>query len=200
MPTTVPEQKDPPVTFDYLAKHRKLLREFCRFHVPSLMPFASTDLAIFGVTLDKKPTEFRHITSTSTCFSSLDLCPDELGHGKKSYFQELGITYADSAINADLKEKWRSDKAAEVYCSCRGLPFVLMRLKEWHPKIDEHIKRIIFQLEPLDGGTGDASRFGEARPPDRGPKPGLKLWTDGTRQMPTTPIGPLEILRDIGRR
>src|ERR1700677_4637076 len=157
------EQKDARVTFDYLSGHRKLLREFCRFHVPSLIPFASDELAVFAVTLDKKPTKFRHITSTSTCFSSLDLCPDELSHEKKSHFQNLGKKFAESAISADLKA-WRSDEAAEVYCSCRGLPFVLTRLNGWDPKIEEHLKRVIYQLRPSDG---EPRRFavGEAKPP-----------------------------------
>lgn len=160
------EKKDALVTFEYLAGYRKLLREFCRSHVPSLTPFASDEFAVFAVTLNKKPEKFRHITSTSTCFSSLDLCPDELGHRRKSYFQSLGKRFAESAINSDLKA-WRSDEAAEVYCSCRGLPFVLMRLDEWHPKIDEHLKRIIYQLE---SSAGEPRRFaiGEAKPPDEG--------------------------------
>ena len=156
-----------PVTFDYLARYRKLLREFCRFHVPSLLPFASDEFAVFAVTLDKKPTEFSHITSSATCFSSLDLCLAELGHGKKQYLHDLGRRYADSAINSVLKDKWRSDSAAQVYCTCRGLPYVLTRLDKWHLKIDEHLKRVIYQLEPSDG---EPRRFavGEANPPEDG--------------------------------
>jgi hypothetical protein len=157
------EQKDTSVSFHFLTTHRKLLREFCRFHVPSLTPFAADEYAVFAVTLGDIPTEFRHITSTSTCFSSLDLCPDELGHGKKSHYQVLGKKFADGAINAEL-DKWRSDKAAEVYCSCRGLPYVLTRLDGWVPQIDDHLSRIIYQLHQPNE---ERRRFaiGEAAPP-----------------------------------
>ena len=37
---------DAPITFEYLAKYRKLLREFCRFHVPSLAPFEAKEHAV----------------------------------------------------------------------------------------------------------------------------------------------------------
>jgi predicted ATPase len=164
MPATAHEPKDAPVTFEYLARYRKLLREFCRSHVPSLAPFASDKFAVFAVTLDKKPTEFRHITSTSTCFSSLDLCPDESSHKLKSHFQSLGERFAESAINSDLGDVWRSDKAAEVYCSCRGLPYVLTKLKGWHPKIDDHLWRITYQLKSF-GRQPRRFAIGEARPP-----------------------------------
>ena len=147
-----------------------------RFHVPSLAPFAVDNLAVFAVTLETKPTEFRHITSTATCFSFLDLCPDELGHKKKSHFQDLGKKFADSAINAGL-EKWRSDKAAEVYCSCRGLPYVITRLKQWVPQIDGHLGRIIYQLQhPIAGQRRFA--VGEAAPPtgEQTPEDAQKGW------------------------
>ena len=167
---------DAPITFEYLAKHRKLLREFCRFHVPSLAPFEAKEHAVFAVTLDNKPTGLRHITSTSTCFSSLDLCPDEIGHGKKSQFHDLGKKFAESAIGADL-DQWRSDKAAVVYCSCRGLPYVLSRLDGWVPKIDEHLHRIIYQLQQP---TEVQKRFaiGEAAPPvgTESPEEARKGW------------------------
>jgi hypothetical protein len=176
MPMTAQEEKDTSVSFDFLAKNRKLLKEFCRFHVPSLTPFWVDDLAVFAVTLDTKPTEFRHITSTATCFSSLDLCPDELGHGKKSHFHDSGRRFADSAISASL-EKWRSDKAAEVYCSCRGLPYVLIRLDGWVPQIDDHLGRITYQLQqPIE----EQKRFavGEAAPPagKQTPEEAKKGW------------------------
>jgi hypothetical protein len=176
MPMTAHEEKDTGVSFDFLAKNRKLLKEFCRFHVPSLIPFAVDELAVFAVTLKPKPIEFRHITSTATCFSSLDLCPDELGHGRKSHFHDSGKKFAHSAIDADL-EKWRSDKAAEVYCSCRGLPYVLTRLKGWVPQIDDHLGRIIYQLQaPAEGQRRFA--VGEAAPPTekQTPEEAKKGW------------------------
>ena len=164
MPIAAQEQDGARISFDYLAKHRKLLREFCRFHVPSLMPFASDsdEYAVFGVT--GKPAKFGHITSTSTCFSSLDLCPGELSHKKRSYFESLGKKYAESAIEADPEKVWLSDSAAFVYCSCRGLPYVLTRLDGWHSRIEDHLRRFIYQLEPVEGKQ---RRFaiGEAKPP-----------------------------------
>src|SRR5208282_1179679 len=72
-------------------------------------------------------------------------------------FKKLGSDFAQTAIDQPLEE-WKSDGQARIYCSCRGLPFVLSQLAEWHVNIDEHLERIFYQLD------ADSSRFaiGEA--------------------------------------
>ena len=150
----------PIVTFDYLAKHRKLLQEFCKFHLPSLECFVSESLPIFKLTFDgPQPSEFRHITSSATCYSSLDLYPEESRPKTETRFELLGKSFAQLAIEEPL-DKWVSDGKAEIYCSCRGLPYVLSQLANWHPNIDPHLSRISYQLD------NDPTRFaiGEAAP------------------------------------
>lgn len=157
------DDQQPIVSFDYLAKNRRLLQEFCRLQVASLTPFACADLAIFSLTLEDRPTKFRHLTSSSTCFASLDFCPDIQEDGSKPNFHDLGDKFAKIAIDEPLEKTWRSDEKAEIYCSCRGLPYVLSRLDGWHPRIEEHLYRISYQLQDF---PDVARRFaiGEAAP------------------------------------
>ena len=152
------------VSFEYLAKYRKHLQEFCGLHIHSLAPFACDEHAIFALNLDKMPTEFKHVTSTSTCFASVELYPDSVEDATRSRLCDLGKRYAQVAIEKPLNTKWISDGKAEVYCSCRGLPYVLEKLERWHPNINEHLHRISYQLESVEG---EPRRFaiGEAAPP-----------------------------------
>ncbi len=151
-------------TFEELSKQRKLLQEFCFAHVPSLEFFLASNFDTCPIfRLDdgeSQPTEFRHITSSSTCYTSIAGCPDQFRPERKKGtpdFTDLGQKFAKTAIDLPL-DKWLSDGAAHIYCSCRGLPFVLSRLEQWHPRIDEHLERIFYQLNE------DRSRFaiGEA--------------------------------------
>jgi hypothetical protein len=147
--------------FEYLAQHRKLLQEFCTLHAAGLIPFFRKDLDVFALRIKDQPKEFRHVTSTATCFASLDLCPEAENPIGGLNFSELGRLFAETAIEKDIKDKWKSDGKAEVYCTCRGLPFVLSKISGWHKNIDEHLARIAFQLKE------DKTRFavGEAPPP-----------------------------------
>ena len=154
------DRKQPtPVGFEDFAKQRKLLQEFCLAHVQSLEFYLCERLPIFRLDDDESPpTKFRHITSTATCYASIDECPDKFRPDKSSLdFKTLGSDFAAKAI-AQPVEEWKSDGAAHVYCSCRGLPFVLSQLVGWHASIDQHLERIFYQMD------ADPSRFaiGEA--------------------------------------
>ena len=152
-------QEQIPISFEYLASHRRLLREFCTLHAAGLIPFFRKEWGIFALHAADTPHEFRHITSTATCFSSLELCPEAASTIGALDFPELGTAFAEKAIENPL-DKWKSDGRAEVYCTCRGLPFVLSKLRAWHPNIDRHLNRITFQLKQ------EKARFaiGEAAP------------------------------------
>ena len=154
-----------PINFEYLAQHRRLLQEFCTLHAVGLIPFFREKWDIFALHVKDDPGRFRHITSTATCFSSLELCPEAENAIGSLNFHELGAAFAEKAIEQDVKE-WKSDGRAEVYCTCRGLPFVLSNLPGWHKNIDGHLERIAFQLKE------QPTRFaiGEAAPPRDGQK------------------------------
>jgi hypothetical protein len=153
-----------PITFEYLAHHRKLLQEFCTLHAAGLIPFYYQNWGVFALHVKEDPGRFRHITSTATCFSSLELCPEADGTIGKLDFRKEGAAFAQKAIEQDVLEKWRSDGRAEVYCTCRGLPFVLSKLSAWHENISQHLNRLAFQLKE------QKTRFaiGEAAPPREG--------------------------------
>lgn len=151
-------------SFEELSQQRKLLQEFCFAHIPSLsffLPVGFKNLPIFKLDdTQPEPTEFRHITSTATCYASIAGCPDQFRPEKKDGspdFNLLGKEFSDHAIALELG-KWVSDGAAHIYCSCRGLPYVLSRLERWDAQIEAHLGRIFYQLDE------DPSRFaiGEA--------------------------------------
>jgi hypothetical protein len=183
-----------PISFEYLAQHRRLLQEFCTLHSAGLIPFFRDKWGIFALHVGDDPGRFRHITSTATSFSSLQLCPEAEGAIGTLNFRELGVAFAETAIGQDVKE-WISDGRAEVYCTCRGLPFVLSKLCKWHKNIDGHLERIACQLKE------QKARFaiGEAAPPRDGfprekeidgwyePNAYHTYWT-------------LELLKELGRK
>jgi hypothetical protein len=162
-------------TFDDLAAQRKLLQEFCPLHVPSLELFLFGPKAIFK--LDDKeedPDKFRHITSSATCYESISHCPDKFRPEKREDsqdFEALGNSFAKEAIGLEV-DKWISDGAAGIYCSCRGLPFVLSKLNEWHPNIEKHLERIFYQLKERP----DRFAIGEADKDLKKPAEEQKSW------------------------
>jgi hypothetical protein len=137
-------------TFEDFAKQRKLLQEFCNLHVPSVEFFACRSFPIFKLDDDEtEPNKFRHITSSATCFASIECCPNKFRPEKKKDskdFESLGAVFARKAIDLPVNS-WKSDGAAGIYCSSRGLPYVLSKLDTWHPKIEDHLKRIFYQME-----------------------------------------------------
>lgn len=143
-------------SFEELSRERKLLQEFCFAHVPSLQFFLAADYKnhpIFRLDDEQpQPIRFRHITSSATCYASIAGCPDEFRPKRRKGepdFDLLGQRFAQIAISLPL-DQWRSDGAAEIYCSCRGLPYVLSRLEQWHPQIEDHLHRIFYQLNNDD--------------------------------------------------
>lgn len=191
-------QEQIPISFEYLEKHRRLLQEFCTLHAAGLTPFYSEKWGIFALHAEEDPGAFRHITSTATCFSSLELCPEAAGAIGTLNFRELGAKFAANAIRQDLLEKWKSDGRAEVYCTCRGLPFVLSKLPRWHRNIDRHLSRVAFQLKEQE------TRFaiGEAAPPRKGQRTGQKrakeiaAWYEPNAYHT---YWTLELLRELGK-
>lgn len=167
-----------PVNFEYLAQHRKLLQEFCSLHAACLIPFFREKWGIFALNVADDPDSFKHITSTATCFSSLDLCPEAENTIGTLNFRELGAKFAQTAIEQNVLRKWKSDGKAEVYCSCRGLPYVLSQLQGWHKNLDIHLRRISYQLREKEQPE---ARFaiGEAPPPQSRDQRKRKKETDG---------------------
>ncbi len=155
-------KQSPPVTFEDLARQRKLSQEFCPLHIPSLEFFVSDRFPIFKLdNQESEPTEFKHITSSATCYASIEECPDRFRPKKQTGskdFEALGRTFSKEAIGLPM-EKWQSDGAARIYCSCRGLPYVLSKIDNWDPKIDEHLARIFYQMkEPDRFAIGEAAK------------------------------------------
>jgi Cdc6-like AAA superfamily ATPase len=162
------EERDPahngkqiPIAFEDLARHRKLLQEFCTLHAAGMIPFFYDKWGIFALHVKDDPGGFRHITSNATCFSSLELCPEAENAIGTLNFRESGLAFAQTAIEQDVAVKWRSDGRAEVYCTCRGLPFVVSKLSGWHDNINTHLNRVAYQLRE----QSDRFAIGEAAPP-----------------------------------
>lgn len=162
MPADDPKQPEP-VTFDELARTRKLLQEFCPIHIPSVELFLSKDFPIFKLDdQESEPTKFRHITSSATCYASIEDCPDKFRPEEQKDakdFEALGRTFSQTAIALPLKQ-WESEGAAGIYCSCRGLPYVLSKIDSWTPIINDHLDRIFYQMqrEPDRFAIGEAAR------------------------------------------
>jgi hypothetical protein len=183
------------ITFEYLAHHRKLLQEFCTLHAASLIRFYYQNWGVFALHVNEDPGRFRHITSTATCFSSLQLCPETDEVIGILDFRKEGAAFAQKAIEQDVLDKWRSDGRAEVYCTCRGLPFVLSKLCEWHDNIGQHLNRVAFQLRE------QSTRFaiGEAAPPrkDQNREAEIEGWYEPNAYHT---YWTLEILRELGEK
>jgi hypothetical protein len=142
--TPIPGQSSAP-TFEDFAKQRRLLQEFCELHVASVEYFRS-GLIYRRDPQDSSSTKLRHITSTATCYESLELCPDRFVRDGKRPFARSSVTFAKRAIGLKDK-KWVSDESADIYCRCRGLPFVVSKLEKWDDRIGRHIKTIFAQLK-----------------------------------------------------
>jgi len=166
----------PATTFEDLARQRKLLQEFCSLHVPSLEYYICDSFSIFKLSDEEPtPTEFKHITSSATCYESIDACPDKFRPKRKKKdsrdFAGLGRKFAQEAIKLSVTEKWKSDGAAGIYCSCRGLPYIVSQLDDWHSQIDQHLARIFYQMDEdpsrLAIGEADKAEKEEDRPKEQ---------------------------------
>jgi len=139
-----PNQSSIP-TFEELSKQRRLLQEFCELHVSSVEFFRS-GLVYRRDAGDPAPKKLKHITSTATCYGSLELCPDRFLPDGERPFAKAASEFAKKAIT--LKDnRWVSDQSANIYCRCRGLPFVVSKLDEWDKRIGAHLKAIFAQIK-----------------------------------------------------
>lgn len=147
--------------FADLARDRKVLKDFCKLHVPSVLKFKSgrsfkLNLAEPDFDEDLK---LHHLTSSSTCIESIVDCPEEflpeeLNCDKKS----LGLNFAIRAIRR-TPARWISEGSAEIYCKCRALPFVIHHLPRFDGSLKTHLETIIYQLR-----KPDRFAIGEAAP------------------------------------
>jgi hypothetical protein len=154
-----------PTTLENLAEQRRLLQEFCGLHVASLEYF-HTGIS-FKVTTDEadeNPSSetAQHLSSTATCYSSIEDCPKRLRTEKVA--EQLltdGKKFAHAAIDRSL---WQSDGSADIYCRCRTLPFVVSHMSQWRDKVDGHFKTIFRQWN-----NEERPAIGEADPaaPDK---------------------------------
>jgi hypothetical protein len=145
-------------TFEIFATQRRLLQEFCELHVASVEYFRS-GLVYKRDADDGSSTKLRHITSTATCYGSLELCPDRFLPDGSRPFAKAARAFARKAITL-RDERWVSDESANIYCRCRGLPFVVSQLEKWDKRIGDHLNTIFSQIK------NDPSRLaiGEANP------------------------------------
>lgn len=165
-----------PPTFDDFARQRRLLQEFCELHVNSVEHFRA-GLVYLRDMEEPPPEKLKHITSTATCYGSLQVCPDRLLPDPSRPFRSSGQLFAQEAITLPDKS-WVSDESADIYCRCRGLPFVVSQLEKWSPRIGDHVRTIFAQMN--DDATRSA--IGEAnlrKPKDEwyGPNAYHTFWT-----------------------
>src|SRR5262245_40212922 len=127
-------------TFQELTESRRLLRELCQLHHKSISTFWLKTTFVNYLTNGKVTTDTKvHLTSSATCFTSLSECP---GDSKPPGSPEV---FADLAVGD--REEWKSDGAAEIYCRCRALPFVIRSITKWHPDISRLTQEILAQME-----------------------------------------------------
>jgi hypothetical protein len=139
-----------------------LLQEFCAFHVDSLQYFhTGLNFKVTKEEIEEKtdPEGARHLSSTATCYSSIEDCPTKLRPEKAVHeLMEAARNFATAAMD---RKDWKSDGAADIYCRCRALPFVVSHISKWREEVDEHLQTIFKQWD-------DEKRpaIGEADPTD----------------------------------
>jgi ATPase family protein associated with various cellular activities (AAA) len=143
--------------FADLARDRHLLQEFCKYHVPSLKRFRSDASPSFRLRINEELTsKLRHLTSTATCIESLLDCPSRLRPANAGV---MAATFAIKAMARPTK-RWQSEESAAIYCRCRALPLVVRYLSDYDERLDEHIAKILKQLDIANDRLG----LGEADP------------------------------------
>lgn len=135
-------------TFQEFSENRRLLREFCQLHYPSVACFSS-GLSFVNVLKNgqakRNEKAIIHLTSSATCFSSVLECPDSSEFAGSKTLLAGAARYAFGAIRKPTKD-WVSDGSAGIYCRCRTLPFVIRHLNVWHEKVHVYIKAIFEQM------------------------------------------------------
>jgi ATPase family protein associated with various cellular activities (AAA) len=146
------------LSFEELTEARRSLQSFCLLHVPSLLSLQSgISFKLFPTEEDLSNEVVRHITTTATCLSSLIDCPPRFQTTEFACAEILRSTFAKRAL---LRQEWKSEGSAGVYCRCRALPMVISSSSGIDKEIEGHIKAILGQLEKKPGRFG----IGEADP------------------------------------
>lgn len=111
---------------------------------------------------DLSGTDAHHLSSTATCYSSLEDCPRRVKVEQPA--KALLAKGKDFTKAALAKKDWKSDGSADIYCRCRTLPFVVSHAQAWDDAIGDHL-RVIFK----QWNDEDRPAIGEADPgnPDR---------------------------------
>src|SRR5688500_10453818 len=112
-------------TFEDYVSARRFLQNVCDVHATSLAAFFDPSDQRFR--LHAKPPlklggteEPRHLTTSATCFESLQSCPTDV----PGEIATSAGTFASWALK--LKhEDWKSGGSAEVYCRCRALLLII---------------------------------------------------------------------------
>lgn len=151
-------EDDPPVSFDTLVSYRQQLQQFCAAHYKSLVEFR--DGISFKLTLaePKLGKEAEHLSSTATCIESLLDCPSSFLPVDPSEVRKLATDFSRSAMRR-AQADWRSDGVARIYCRCRTLPLVVYHMPHYQAKIQQHVERVLYQLQhdPSRLAVGEAS-------------------------------------------
>jgi hypothetical protein len=145
------------MNFDELSAQRRLVQDFCRHHVPSLLKFSQVEGPGFKLTPNELERRRVHLTTTATCIESLLACPERYRDSARNRAYDPKQAAQQFAIAAIRRKEWKSEESAYIYCRCRGLPLTINHLKKYDPQVEQHICRILNQLELRDGSRGSAA-------------------------------------------
>ena len=148
--------------FEELRIERETLNNAVLRHSASIAAFRARDWAWFKLEVDERLRKFdakgvRHLSTSASCIESLsDIPASQAGYGDAR--EMLDATRNAFATRALEREKWESDRAAEVYCRVRTLPIVLDHadgdtLKPFADAIRTHVQIVWNQLDPKSPET-----------------------------------------------
>lgn len=131
--------------FADLVAYRSQLQKFCSTHYKSLIAFQDGISFKLITSESKLGPNARHLTSSATCIESLLECPQEFLPKKGISLSNLAKDFSLSALSRPHNE-WVSDGSASIYCRCRTLPLIVNHLPRYSDRIQQHLKRILSQL------------------------------------------------------
>ena len=170
--------------FKELADERRLVREVCRKHIPSLTAFKYPEGPSFAVDrseLGDADASLHHVTTTATCIESLADCHETLFDHRPlksiaKYDPKDPVAAVKAAVIKTLTDgfcegaasrTWKSEKSAPVYCACRAFPLFLRGTTKWTTKHSEIVAAIYGQLKEFDRfGIGEKILGKKRRPSD----------------------------------
>src|ERR1035437_9949063 len=145
------------LTFEELTEARRSLQSFCLLHVPSLLFLQSgISFKLHDDEGDLGRRRVRHLTTTATCLTSLLDCPVRFQPTEQfEVVKPLCKVFAKKAL---VRRRWKSEGSAQIYCRCRALPLVVRFSETFEPVIEEHLLRVLSQLQksPDRFGIGEA--------------------------------------------